>query len=157
MPCSDETTQFLDSAWIDSSVWPVSFWWVSNRSFRTNNDVEKWHRRINDRADGSANLPFYLLMRLLQRKLVDDNQKKPSKLGLEYKSGNVSMKKLLKKYGSLYSEKEFVLWHCSTRGADTGYSQHPSYLIKIGYSPILFVKTLFTVLRTFFHWCNPSQ
>jgi len=34
---------------------------------RTNNDIEGWHNALNRRASGRCNLPFYVLIQLLDR------------------------------------------------------------------------------------------
>ena len=50
--------------WIESALWPPSAWSQFGRAIRTNNDVEGWHRRLNERAkNGQLNL--YLLIDLL--------------------------------------------------------------------------------------------
>ena len=50
--------------WIESDLWPPSAWSQFGRAIRTNNDVEGWHRRLNERAkNGQLNL--YLLTDLL--------------------------------------------------------------------------------------------
>jgi len=48
----------------DTTVWDIPSWSVFRRAIRTNNDVEGWHRRFNDRATG-ANKPFNELLELL--------------------------------------------------------------------------------------------
>jgi len=55
-----------------STIWPPETWSIFNRSIRTNNDVEGWHRRLNGKAmKGQLNL--YLLLELLaaEAALVD--------------------------------------------------------------------------------------
>ena len=52
-----ELCDYIETTWLHSSIWPVESWSVLNRSICTNNDVEGWHRRLNQRAcDGSP--PF---------------------------------------------------------------------------------------------------
>ena len=61
-----ELCDYIETTWLHSSIWPVESWSVFNRSIRTNNDVEGWHRRLNQRArDGSP--PFYMLVPLLHQ------------------------------------------------------------------------------------------
>ena len=38
---------YIDNTWIHSAIWPPASWSVFNRSVRTNNDCEGWHRRLN--------------------------------------------------------------------------------------------------------------
>ncbi|KAG1711239.1 hypothetical protein GQR58_002523 [Nymphon striatum] len=56
--------QYFSDTWINSTTWPLQSITIFGRSIRTNNDVERWHNRINRRAKKS-NLPFYLLVTLL--------------------------------------------------------------------------------------------
>ncbi|KAK4301510.1 hypothetical protein Pmani_026288 [Petrolisthes manimaculis] len=44
---------YIRETWIQNSMWPPESWSVFNRSVRTNNDTEGWHRRLNTR--GRAN------------------------------------------------------------------------------------------------------
>ena len=56
--------QYVRSMWVESTMWPPSTWSVFQRSVRSNNDVEGWHRRLNQKAScGQLNL--YLLLQLL--------------------------------------------------------------------------------------------
>jgi len=53
--------QYVRSTWVESTMWPPSTWSVFQCS---NNDVEGWHRRLNQKAScGQLNL--YLLLQLL--------------------------------------------------------------------------------------------
>ena len=45
-------------------------WSVFKRAVRTNNDVEGWHAALNRRAGGKSNLPFYVLVPLLQKEAL---------------------------------------------------------------------------------------
>ena len=56
---------YVYNTWIDGSVWPPSAWGVFMQNVRTNNDVEGWHHRINNKA-GRGQIQFYLLLDLLQ-------------------------------------------------------------------------------------------
>jgi hypothetical protein len=56
---------YVHDTWIQSTVWDIPSWSVFRRAIWTNNDVEGWHRRFNDRATG-ANKPFYELLELLR-------------------------------------------------------------------------------------------
>ena len=42
--------QYVRITWIESALWPPSAWSVIWKAVRTDNDVEGWHRRINERA-----------------------------------------------------------------------------------------------------------
>jgi len=55
---------YVRSTWVESTMWPPATWSVFLRSVRSNNDVEGWHRRLNQRSSrGQLNL--YLLLQLL--------------------------------------------------------------------------------------------
>lgn len=56
--------RYVETTWLQSNVWPVDTVSVYREHIRTNNDVEGWHRRLNQQAR-RASLPFYLLIRLL--------------------------------------------------------------------------------------------
>lgn len=63
---------YMNNTWILSTIWPPTSWSVFNRSIRTNNDCEGWHRRLNTKTL-RHNLPFYQLLDLLHKEasLVD--------------------------------------------------------------------------------------
>ncbi|XP_065939470.1 uncharacterized protein [Magallana gigas] len=121
-----DVINYVQPTWITSRTWPISSWCTFNQSIRTNNEVEGWHTRMNiQKARGSHNLPFYVLLDLLrketdllplQRLLVDEGklqrlQRKLSKLAQArifrlwdtYSSGDLSTSSLLKKLGMLYT------------------------------------------------------
>ena len=56
--------RYIEANWLSSTTWPPETWSVFNRSVRTNNDVEGWHRRLNGKAM-KGQLNFYLLVQLL--------------------------------------------------------------------------------------------
>ena len=60
----DQLLTYVSSTWLDSTVWSTENLSVYGQHVRTNNDVEGWHRRLNQRAR-RADLPFYLLVRVL--------------------------------------------------------------------------------------------
>lgn len=115
--------QYVDSAWLRSSVWEVSSWSSFMRATRTNNDVEGWHRRVNARA-GRSCLHFYALLRLLHQEaklvpmrvsLVSEGklrrqQKKSTRqiqgklfaLWLEYREERLTASQLLKGCSRVY-------------------------------------------------------
>ncbi len=41
---------YMDTQWIRNSTFPLSSWSVYQRQYRTNNDVEGWHNRLNHKA-----------------------------------------------------------------------------------------------------------
>ncbi|XP_065928228.1 uncharacterized protein [Magallana gigas] len=121
-----DVINYVEQTWITSRTWPISSWCTFNQSIRTNNEVEGWHTRMNiQKARGSHNVPFYVLLDLLrkeadllplQRLLVDEGklqrlQRKSSKLiqarifrlWETYSSGDLSTSSLLKKLGMLYT------------------------------------------------------
>ena len=51
---------YVESTWIDSTLWPPAAWSVYRSSVRTNNDCESesWHARLNRKAS-TDNLPLY--------------------------------------------------------------------------------------------------
>jgi hypothetical protein len=63
-PDLQKLLDYVESTWLKSPVWPVEAVSVYRQHVRTNNDVEGWHRRLNHQAR-RANLPFYVLVRLL--------------------------------------------------------------------------------------------
>jgi len=48
-------------------MWHPSYWSVFQQSVRTNNDTEGWHHGLNRRAQGKSQIPFYLLIELLNK------------------------------------------------------------------------------------------
>ncbi|XP_061192163.1 uncharacterized protein LOC133200365 [Saccostrea echinata] len=81
-PLLEELMVYLEETWIDNPLWPTHSWSVFRQSIRTNNDVEGWHRRLNDQSP-NGQLPFYVLVPLLhqeanllplQRKLVSEGK-----------------------------------------------------------------------------------
>ena len=61
--------EYVNTTWIRSSIWPPHHWSCFQETVRTNNDVEGWHRRINERAR-RGQLPFYVLVPLLHNEAV---------------------------------------------------------------------------------------
>ena len=84
--CTTEALQqvatYMDSTWFQSTVWEPPSWSVFQRSIRTNNDVEGWHRRLNQRI-ARNDVPFYVIVPLLaeearmvnlQTRIVSENK-----------------------------------------------------------------------------------
>ena len=67
-----ELVTYVESTWITSEMWPPATWSVFMRSTRTNNDIEGWHFRLNQRAQ-KGNLPFYMLLTLLTQEAAHVN------------------------------------------------------------------------------------
>jgi len=55
---------YVEQTWMNSSIWRIEAWSVYGRSTRTNNDIEGYHNKFNQRAQ-TENLPFHLLIQLL--------------------------------------------------------------------------------------------
>ena len=55
-PAIQELISYTRATWIDSSLWSPGTWSVFNRSVRTNNDTEGWHRRLNSRTRPNQHL-----------------------------------------------------------------------------------------------------
>ena len=60
---------YIDNTWIHSAAWPPASWSVFNRSVRTNNNCEGWHRRLNSMTRRN-HLPFYQLVTLLHDEAI---------------------------------------------------------------------------------------
>jgi hypothetical protein len=56
---------YVESNWIQASLWKPAVWSGYGKAIRTNNDVEGWHRRVNHKAK-KGQLPFYLMIQLLR-------------------------------------------------------------------------------------------
>lgn len=61
---------YIENQWINNSVFPVASWSVYQRQFRTNNDTEGWHNRLNIKARTSG-LNMYKLIQLLHQEAKD--------------------------------------------------------------------------------------
>ena len=53
---------FIWRQWIRNPVFPVPNWSVFMLTVRTNNDLERWHNRLNARVCRTGRVPFYLLL-----------------------------------------------------------------------------------------------
>ena len=58
-----ELSTYINSTWINSSVWPITSWSVFGCYTRTNSDVEGWHLRMNNNSK-RGQLSFYMLLHL---------------------------------------------------------------------------------------------
>jgi hypothetical protein len=61
-----ELSEYVRDTWLENKVWSVGNVCVFRQTIRTNNDVEGWHRRLNQRAQ-RGHLSLYLLIALLFR------------------------------------------------------------------------------------------
>ncbi|XP_052819923.1 uncharacterized protein LOC128245737 [Mya arenaria] len=59
-----DLVDYIGRTWVEGTLWRPENWSVYMETVRTNNDVERWHRRLNTRA-GGAQLPFYVIVPLL--------------------------------------------------------------------------------------------
>ena len=57
-------TDYIYNTWLQSPHWPVTSWSVFGCYTRTNNNVEDWHYRLNNKAK-KGQLSFYVLLQLL--------------------------------------------------------------------------------------------
>ncbi|XP_065942058.1 uncharacterized protein [Magallana gigas] len=58
----DSLLEYVWCQWIRNPTFPVKNWSVFMLSVRTNNDLEGWHNRFNNRVNRSGKVPFYLLL-----------------------------------------------------------------------------------------------
>jgi len=120
-------TSYVENTWVTSTVWPPTSWSVYGQCVRTNNDVEGWHRRLNDRA-GKGNLNLYVLVDLLhsessyvklqmrlvseaklrryQRKVYANMQRRIFNLWDEYEADNLTTIQLLCQCAAVYGPTE---------------------------------------------------
>ena len=127
-PALQKLVNYIKTTWIYLSAFPPKNWSVFNLSFRTNNDVEGWHHRINKKA--KIKTPFYLLIKLLYaeankistniellslkkfkrrlRKKYALLNRRIFKLCQEYIAGKRSAKKLLKSCSYLIASYEQI-------------------------------------------------
>lgn len=47
---------YVRETWLKSTIWRIEDWSVYNRSIRTNNDVEGYHRRLNSKLGPRLNM-----------------------------------------------------------------------------------------------------
>ena len=61
-----ELTDYMQTTWMESSIWSIAEWCVFMQTVRTNNDVEGWHNRLKQQAL-RGHLPFSLLVQVLKK------------------------------------------------------------------------------------------
>ena len=67
-----ELTSYIETTWLNSTVWSMRSWSVFRCHTRTNNDVEGWHHYLNKKAR-KGQLPFYILIPLLHEEAKQVN------------------------------------------------------------------------------------
>ncbi|XP_063420079.1 uncharacterized protein LOC134705246 [Mytilus trossulus] len=101
-----ELAEYVKNTWLSSTVWLVPSWSIFMRPVRTNNDVEGWHRRINDKAV-ECNKPFYELLELLHT----ETTKVPMQVKLISEG---KLKRCQRKKVRAVQGKVFALWEQNT-------------------------------------------
>ena len=100
-PALPSLADYVNDTWIKSRVFPPENWSVYKLPFRTNNDVEGWHHRINKKS--KINTPFYLMVQLLyaEAKQISTNVEL-----LNLKKFNLRRRKGY----AILNQKTFKLW-----------------------------------------------
>jgi hypothetical protein len=94
--------RYVERQWVHSTTFPIASWSVYKRPFRTNNDVEGWHHKLNV-GSRTSGLNMYKLIDVLHIEAID----------VEYVSRFVSQKLMLRCQRKLYArlhERIFQLW-----------------------------------------------
>ena len=63
----EKVIQYIQSTWVNSTIFPPKAWSVYGQAVRTNNDLEGWHNGFNRRAGGRVHIPFYILIQHLHK------------------------------------------------------------------------------------------
>lgn len=121
-PAVQPLCHYISKTWIDSTLWPPAAWSVYGKSVRTNNDVEGWHRRINEKARNHSHQLYKLVpllhhesqlvtlqlrlvregkLRRYKRKRTTTTEGKLFKLWESYETGEISTSSLLRKCSRL--------------------------------------------------------
>ena len=93
---------YIERQWIHSTTFPIASWSVYKRPFRTNNDVEGWHHKLNV-GSRTSGLNMYKLIEVLHIEAID----------VEYVKRFISEKLMLRYQRKLYArlhERIFQLW-----------------------------------------------
>ena len=61
----EDLINYVETTWINGT-YLLECWSIYGQPIRTNNDLEGYHNALNRRAGGRQNLPFYMLVELLQ-------------------------------------------------------------------------------------------
>ena len=108
---------YFKKQWLDNVNIPIKCWSVFDRIYRSNNNVEGWHNKLNTRAYHQTGLNMYKLIQLLYDESVDtsltvkfleggvlSSTRRPQYLNVDiavnkawqdFKDGNITVKKLL--------------------------------------------------------------
>ena len=65
-PCILDLCKYIEKTWVNGKVWLPDVWTVFQRPFRTNNDVEGWHRRFNSLCGENAPPLYKLIVNLFK-------------------------------------------------------------------------------------------
>ena len=106
-PSMQSLIDYMRDTWVETSTFKPESWSVFDLPFRTNNDVEGWHHRMNKRA--RPNTPFYLMVQLLHNEATD------IPMNIELLNTKKIKRRLRKKYAKL-NQRMFKLWRQYTRG-----------------------------------------
>ncbi len=63
-PALQALMEYIERTWLQNAMWPIETWCLYGREHRTNNDVEGWHRGLNNQPN-QLKPPFYVLVPLL--------------------------------------------------------------------------------------------
>ena len=102
-----ELITYLSGQWIQSQTFPVTSWSDFQRPFRTNSDVEGWHHKLNQQANGAALNMYDLITRLheeakdvellchfLEEEQIRRVQRKTRKKAVSYRHSRKALKML---------------------------------------------------------------
>src|SRR5271165_3687050 len=93
---------YVERQWISSTTFPIASWSVYKRPFRTNNDVEGWHQKLNA-SSRAAGLNMYKLIHVLHIEAID----------VQYACRFVSEKLMMRCQRKIYARlhgRIFELW-----------------------------------------------
>ena len=112
--------EYIERQWITSSFYRPERWSIFSREVRTNNDLEGWHRRLNNNAR-RGQIQFYLLVGLLckegsfvniQSRLVSEGKLKRHQRK-KYRGLQSKLRKLWKRYSRQRITVSQLLSACS--------------------------------------------
>jgi len=107
-PAVADLLRYMEQTWIVNSLWSPAMISVYQQQVRTNNDLEGWHRRLNNVAR-RANVPFYLLVGLLH------DESKTVRLQLHLLSDGHMLRRTSKRYEAI-NTRLTTLWAEYTAG-----------------------------------------
>jgi len=61
----DDLCRYVETTWLVNAMWSPATLSVYEQNVRTNNDLEGWHRRLNNIARRANVQQFYVLVRLV--------------------------------------------------------------------------------------------